>query len=148
MPRYTIFCSTNISRELSRRRSGIGASQSQQPSNMAWLSPHFRRHSPTSIVIALLGCPQTSCKHSAISSARTPTNESISPVYSTRNGSSLKKNQPKNRRNQKHPSRITQGNSCSRRPCGRRARFAQRSGYRSPKIVRLAPHKLFARLHR
>jgi hypothetical protein len=141
---YTIFCSTNISQESSRRRSAIGASRYQRQVSKALPSQPFRRHSLTSIVIAPLDYPQISCKPSAISSARTRTNESISPAYSTRNGSNRIRSQSKNQPNRKHRSRITRGNS-NRSPCGRRSHFAKRSGYKSSEIVRLTADELFVR---
>src|SRR5207249_2235303 len=115
----TILCSPNILRELSKEHSVIGASQYQQPLSRASPCRHFPRRSLTSIVIVPLAYRQTFCRHNAISSAPTHTNESINPGYSTPNGSSLKKSQPKNRRSQKHLSRIRRESNCSHRPCAR-----------------------------
>jgi hypothetical protein len=103
----TIFCSTDISRESSRRLSAIGASRYQQPLSMASLCQHSPLHSLTSIVIVPLGCQRTSYKHNAISSARTLTSASISQAFFTPNGSSRIRNQRKNRGNRKHPNPIT-----------------------------------------
>src|SRR5262249_33379273 len=138
--RCIISCSIAISRESSKRHSAIGVSRFQQPVSLASLCLHFRRHSLTSIVIARLGCLQISCKHNAISSARTLTNESISPAYSTPNGSSRIKSPQKNRQNQKHPNRITPENDVR---VGAHASSGYRSAMSLPKIVRLAPDEFF-----
>src|SRR5262249_25484060 len=118
VPHYTIFCSTSISRELSKRRSAIGASRCQQPLSMVSLFPHFPRRWLTSIVIAPLDYRQTFCRRNAISLVRTLTSESISPGYSTLNGSNRIRNQPKNQLNRKHQSRTTRESNAVAGPVG------------------------------
>src|SRR5262245_61333304 len=111
---------------------------------MGLLCPHFRRHSLTSIVIARLASRQIFCKRNAISSARTRTNESISPAYSTRNGSNRIRDQPKNRQNRRRPSRITRGSSYSR-PLGGAHASQSEAATKSSKIMRLTADQLFVR---
>src|SRR5262249_8002603 len=144
MRRCTIFCSINISRGSSRRRSAIGASRYQRQSNKELPSQPFRHHLLTSTVIAPLDCPRIFCKPSAIFSAHILTNESISPAYSTRNGSNRIRNQPKNQQNRKPPSRTTRGSSIAALWRGAHASQSE-AATESSKIVRLTADELFVR---